>query len=84
MAELLLRDIPESLYERLKQKAIQNRRPLDSEVIASLELIYGKRQTDIDALLQRARALRGKVFGQLTEEDLYLLKNQAAHENQLD
>ena len=76
MAELLLRDIPESLYERLKQKAIQNRRTLDSEVIASLELIYGKKQVDIEALLQRARALRGKVFGQLTEEELYLLKNQ--------
>ena len=76
MAELLLKDIPESLYERLKQKAIQNRRTLDSEVIASLEFIYGKKQVDIEALLQRARVLRGKVFGQLTEEDLYLLKNQ--------
>lgn len=37
MAEFLLKDIPNPLYQRLKQKAIENHRSLDTEVIATLE-----------------------------------------------
>ena len=76
MTELVLKDVPTPLYQRLKQKAIENHRSLGGEVIASLERIYGKKQIEPNALLQRARVLRSKVLGQLTDEKLSLLKNQ--------
>ena len=76
MEEVVLRGIPKPLYERLKLRAIQNHRSLDSEVIASLEVIFNKEQIDVTALLQRARVLRSKISGQLVDEELFALKNQ--------
>ncbi|GIK42609.1 MAG: hypothetical protein BroJett011_64420 [Chloroflexota bacterium] len=76
MAEILLKDIPKPLYQRLKQKAIQNHRSLDTEVIATLELVYQQNRVDVKSLLQRARALRSQVLGQLTDDQLTELKNQ--------
>lgn len=76
MAEIVLKDIPKPLYQRLKQKAIQNHRSLDTEVIATLELVYRQNKVDVKALLQRAHTLRGQVLGQLTDEQLTELKNQ--------
>ncbi len=75
MAEIVL-DIPKPLYQHLEQKAKQNQRSLDSEVIATLELAYRQDQVNVDVLLQRARALRGKVSGQLTDDQLSTFKNQ--------
>jgi antitoxin FitA len=76
MAEILLKDIPKPLYQRLKQKAIQNHRSVDTEVIATLELVYRQNQVDVRALLQRAHALRSQVLGQLTDNQLAEFKNQ--------
>jgi antitoxin FitA len=76
MAEIILKDIPKPLFQRLKQKAIQNHRSLDTEVIATLELVYRQNQVDVEGLLQRAGALRSQVLGQLTDDQLTELKNQ--------
>ena len=37
MATLLLRNLPDDLYQRLKQRALQNHRSLGSEALALLE-----------------------------------------------
>jgi hypothetical protein len=37
MATLLLRNLPDDLYQRLKQRALQNHRSLASEALALLE-----------------------------------------------
>ena len=76
MAEIILKDIPKPLFQRLKQKAIQNHRSFDTEVIATLELVYRQNQVDVEDLLQRAGALRSQVLGQLTDDQLTELKNQ--------
>lgn len=76
MTELMLKNIPKPLYQRLKQKALQNHRSLGHEVIASLERIYGKKQVEPNVLLQRARILRSKVLGQLTDDTLSSFKNE--------
>ena len=76
MEEVVLRGIPKPLYERLKLRVIQNHRSLDSEVIASLEVIFNKEQVDVKDLLQRARVLRSKISDQLVDEKLFALKNQ--------
>ncbi len=70
MTELVLKNIPQPLYQRLQQKARQNQRSLDREVIAALELIYGDEEAGVDHIIQRARLLRSKIQGQLTDEDL--------------
>ena len=43
MATLTLRNVPDELYERLKAQATMNRRSLNQEAIAILELNVAKR-----------------------------------------
>ena len=76
MAMITLKDIPEQLYQRLKQRAAGHCRGLDNEIIACLELALGGKQVDPEAILGRAHVLHNRISGQLTDEDLSLLKNQ--------
>jgi plasmid stability protein len=76
MRTITLKNIPEQLYQRLKQRATQHRRSLNSEIITSLERVAGNSRVDPDGLLARARALRGKISGRLTDKDLPTLKNR--------
>ena len=58
MTSLTIKNIPESLYERLKETAARNRRSMNSEVIHLLERTLGAHAVDPDALLPRVRAVR--------------------------
>ena len=58
MKNITLKNIPERLYERLKQSAEQHRRSLNSEVIACLERSVLPRPLDVEEILLRARELR--------------------------
>jgi plasmid stability protein len=76
MATLTIKNIPEELYEQLKQRAAQNRRSINSEVIVCLERVLGTTKRDPEAVLANIRALRrsmSKVF--VTDEDLQVAKN---------
>ena len=76
MATITLKNIPEQLYKKLKQRAAQHYRSLNSEVIVCLQNVLGSQQVDPDVLLERARVLRSDISGKLTDKDLSLLKNQ--------
>lgn len=76
MATITLKNIPEQLYQKLKQRAAQHYRSLNSEVIVCLRNVLGSKQVDPDVLLERARVLRSGISGKLTDKDLSLLKNQ--------
>ena len=76
MATITLKNIPEQLYQKLKQRAEYNYRSLNSEVIACLQNALGSKQVDPDVLLKRARVLRSSISGRLTDKELSLLKNQ--------
>ncbi len=76
MATITLKNIPELLYQRLKQRAEKNQRSLNSEVIICLEMALENNHVNPKALIKRARVLRSKISGQLTDDDLSLLKNQ--------
>jgi plasmid stability protein len=76
MATITLKNIPEQLYQKLKQRAAQHYRSLNSEVIVCLQNVLGSKQADPDVLLERARVLRSGISGKLTDKDLSLLKNQ--------
>jgi len=76
MATITLKNIPEQLYQKLKKRAAQHYRSLNSEVIVCLQNTLGSKQVDPDILVERARVLRTSISGKLTDKDLSSLKNQ--------
>ena len=76
MATITLKNIPEQLYKKLKHRAKQHYRSLNSEVIVCLQNALGSKKVDPNLLLKRAHVLRSNVSGQLTDKDLFLMKNQ--------
>lgn len=63
MATITVKNIPEALYERLKQAAASSRRSVNSEIIVCIERAVASRRVEIDTVLAEARRLR-----QWTEE----------------
>lgn len=75
MATLTIKNIPEPLVKRLKQQAAAHRRSLNFEVISYLEQMTHSVPIEADALLARARAIRGNPIGvRLTDRLLDELK----------
>jgi plasmid stability protein len=77
MATLTIKNIPDALYEQLKQSAVRHRRSVNSEVIVCLEKVLGSSFVDPATLLASIRALRrtlSTVF--VTEEDLRVAKDE--------
>ena len=58
MATLTIKNIPEPLVKRLKQRAAAHRRSLNFEVISYLEQMTPSTPIDAESLLARARAVR--------------------------
>ena len=58
MATMTLKNVPDDLYARLKERAERHRRILNSEAIHCLESALGSERVDPRSLLARARALR--------------------------
>ena len=77
MATLTIKSIPETLHARLKAKAAENRRSLNSEVIVCLEESTANLRTDRTTTLERIRKIRGEFKGpNLTDEFLQRAKNE--------
>ena len=52
MATLTIKNMPNELYDRLKQRAAGHRRSINGEAIVLLEQSLGAGRTDIEAALQ--------------------------------
>lgn len=61
MPTLTIKDMPEPLYLRLKQRAAQNRRSLNSDILLAVEQVTAAAPPDPQALLSRADAIRNKL-----------------------
>lgn len=62
MATTTVRDIPDPLYEKIKQSATENRRSINSEIIYLLETAVNlNRQQSIEKRLELARNARLSV-----------------------
>ncbi|HEX5580969.1 MAG TPA: Arc family DNA-binding protein [Gemmatimonadaceae bacterium] len=71
MATLTVKNIPDELYERIKESAAEHRRSINSEIIVCLERALASRRMDPEALLARADALRERAaLSPLTEDTL--------------
>lgn len=76
MATITIKNIPDDVYERLKETAAVHRRSINSEVIHIIEQAVTPRRVDAEAILVRARELRETLNIYVTEEDLNRAKNE--------
>lgn len=75
MATLTVKNIPQPVVDRLKQRAAVHRRSLNLEVIACLEATVQATPVDAEALLARIRGARVKPKAvRLTDRLLTRLK----------
>jgi antitoxin FitA len=58
MPNITVKNIPEDLYERIKQSAAEHRRSINKEIIICLERTLLARRVNPAAFLARADALR--------------------------
>ena len=64
MVTITVKNIPEELYEKLKENAKSNNRSINSEVIFALKLsALRPKITDVNAFLARARQIRELTSG---------------------
>jgi plasmid stability protein len=74
---LTLKNIPDEVYERLKQAAEMHRRSLNSEAIVCLESVLVPTKVTPGERLARARALRaGLSAARFRAKDIDALKRQ--------
>jgi plasmid stability protein len=61
MPTLTIKGIPDTLYRRLKSRAEEHRRSLNSEVIVCLEQSLNAQRIDVEDFLKRAQTLRRRL-----------------------
>lgn len=77
MTTLTIKNIPDEIYQNLKQQAALHRRSLNNEVIISLEQILGEKKPGAITIINKARKLRAKSANYtLTEKILKIAKDQ--------
>ena len=80
MPTLTVKNIPQELYERLKQSARVNHRSINSEVIACLEQTLFARKASPEEILARARVLRERTAGYPITDDEFSSSLRAGHD----
>lgn len=71
MPALTIKNIPEKLYESLKESAKAHHRSINGEAIACLEKMVGMSRMDPEKFLARVEQLRGQLNGpKLTDKIL--------------
>ena len=77
MPTVTFKNIPEDLYEQLKQAATAHHRSINSELIHCLERTFKPTPVSAAELAEKARALRSRVAAaQLDVEEINAAKNQ--------
>jgi plasmid stability protein len=77
MPALTIKNIPDTLYEQLKEAARLHRRSLNSEILYCIERAIGAHKTNIPEAIEFARALRTKTaLHLLTDDELIDAKNE--------
>lgn len=77
MPSLTLKNIPDDLYEQLKEKARQNRRSINDEIINCIERTLKSRRPTPDEIIHNARRLRGSIgINAVTDEEINRAKEE--------
>jgi plasmid stability protein len=69
MATLTIKNVPDELYQLLKETARRQRRSINSEALLRLELALRSGREGEEALMERIRQLRGRFSGLISEND---------------
>lgn len=70
MRTLTLKNIPEDLYERIKETAALNRRSMNGEVLIRLERDFPNRRRDVKKIIQEATELRERIGARITDDEI--------------
>lgn len=77
MPNVNVKNLPKELHRKLKERALRNRRSLNSELIACLQEVVMPKRIDPDEAAARLRALRTRLDGPaLKDADLTRLKSE--------
>jgi plasmid stability protein len=77
MPTVTLKNIPDSLYEKLKEAARVNHRSLNSEILYCVERTLNTHKINVEEHLRIARQLRAKTAKlPLTDEQIDRAKNR--------
>ncbi|HLR32750.1 MAG TPA: Arc family DNA-binding protein [Fodinibius sp.] len=76
MPSITVKNIPEEIYDRVREQAKAHHRSINSEIIACLEQTVASHQVSTDDILQEARRLRKKVKSSLSSEEIESAINQ--------
>ena len=77
MVAVTLKNVPDVLYERVKQNAKVNHRSINSELIAIIEESVMPQPVDVKTWLEKARQLRETTTHYvISNEELTRLKNE--------
>jgi plasmid stability protein len=64
MRAITVKNIPDNLYQRLKQSATENRRSINSEILVCIEqTVQSQKHEGVNDILARARKMRQKTRG---------------------
>lgn len=67
---ITIRDIPDEVYDKLKQQAELHRRSVNSEVIVYLERMVSSTKPDADQIIKRAKNLKKSAQGRLSIDEI--------------
>lgn len=70
MPSITVKNIPQSIYKKLKQQAEAQHRSMNSEIIACLEQSVEPTRVSADEILRQARMMRKKVRGSFSAEEI--------------
>jgi len=76
MPSITVKNIPEEIYDKVREQAKAHHRSINSEIIACLEQTVKAKQVSTDDILQEARRLRKKAKGSLSSEEIESAINQ--------
>ena len=75
MATITLKNIPEDLHQRLRDRAARHHRSLNGEILACLEGSVRREPVDPKTFVARIRDLRPPGHEKLTQDDFDALKD---------
>lgn len=70
MATMTIKNLPDSLYEALRQSAARHRRSINSEAIVCFERALTVERVDPDGLLAGAREVRARTPALFVTDDV--------------
>jgi antitoxin FitA len=78
MPNITVRDIPDEVYQKIKENADANKRSINSEILYGLERNYIECKQNTEATLARVKKLRDRTKDQiyLSDADILIAKKE--------